>query len=270
MPAPPPQLIDIGVNLTHRSFANDWEAVVDRAAAAGVAPLILTGTSLRGSQAAADLARRRPGRLFSTAGVHPHDARNCTPATLTTLRELVALPEVVAIGECGLDYNRDFSPRPVQDRWFVAQVELACDLRLPLFLHERDAYARFMALLTPYQAMLPPAVVHCFTGSAAELDAYLDFGCYIGITGWICDERRGRHLRDLVSRIPLNRLMLETDAPFLTPRTIQPPPAHGRNEPALLPAVLTAVAAALGRPPAEVAAATTATAHAFFNLPATR
>lgn len=261
----PSQLVDIGVNLGHRSFERDRRLVIERAAAAGVETLVVTGTSVEGSGKAADLARANPG-LFATAGVHPHDAKHCDETTVERLRALAARPEVVAIGECGLDYNRDFSPRPVQDRWFEAQVALAAELGLPLFLHERDAHARFVEILEPYRAKLTAAVVHCFTGTAAELDAYLALGLHIGITGWICDERRGRHLRDLVRRIPLDRLMVETDAPFLAPRDMRPQPPDRRNEPAFLPHVVRTIAECRGETYDAIARATTATARAFFAL----
>jgi TatD DNase family protein len=259
------EFIDIGVNLGHASFRADREQVIQRALAAGVGHMVVTGTSVKESQAAAQLARAYPQALSATVGVHPHNARHCTPQTLQALRELARQPEVVAIGECGLDYNRDFSPRPVQDRWFEAQVQLASELRLPLFLHERDAHACFVEILDAFGGALPRAVVHCFTGDGAALRAYLDMGLYIGITGWICDERRGHHLRELVRRIPLDRLMLETDAPFLTPRDMTPRPRDGRNEPAFLPHIARAVARCLGQPVEEVARATTATAQAFFR-----
>ena len=260
------QLIDIGINLMHKSYNEDRDQVVSRAAEAGVSPLIITGSSERSSIEAAEYASQKPGRLYSTAGVHPHDARHCTPETMSTLRKLAEKPSVVAIGECGLDYNRDFSPRPDQDRWFEAQVELACELKRPLFLHERDAHARFVEILNRHADRLPKAVVHCFTGSGQELDTYLSLGYYIGITGWICDERRGVHLRELVKRIPLDRLMLETDGPFLTPRDMRPQPKHGRNEPAFLPHILGAVAKSMGKPVDEVAARVTKTSKTFFGI----
>jgi TatD DNase family protein len=260
-----PELIDIGVNLTHASFHQDRELVVDRAAAAGVTTLVLTGTSLRGSQLALDLAAGRPA-LRATVGVHPHDAKSAGEEQLRALRGLGARSECVAIGECGLDFNRDFSPRPVQERVFEAQLSIAAALGKPVFLHERDAHERFHAILAGQRSRLRGAVVHCFTGTGPELDAYLALDCHIGITGWICDERRGLHLRQLVRRVPLDRLMLETDAPFLTPRTMRPRPPRDRNEPAFLPHVLDAVAASLGRPRDEVARATTATARRFFGL----
>lgn len=257
-------IIDIGVNLLHRSFQQDREQVVERALNKGVSPLIITGTSLRNSVEAARYARRYAGRLYTTAGVHPHDAKSCNEDTMAKLKELAALPQVVAIGECGLDYNRDFSPRDVQRKWFREQVRLAAELEMPLFLHEREAAEDFKAILK--EQPIPKAVVHCFTGTAAELMAYLEMGLYIGITGWICDERRGKHLKELVKRIPLDRLMIETDAPFLTPRDLKNKPADGRNEPVYLPHILEAVARSIGKPTEEVAKATTETALAFFHL----
>jgi TatD DNase family protein len=261
----PPPIIDIGVNLTHRQFAADRDQVIDRAIAAGVTTMILTGTSEASSRSAQALTATRPGVLWSTAGVHPHDASHCGPATIATLRALAGLPGVVAIGECGLDFNRDFSPRPVQEQWFEAQLVLAGELGLPVFLHERDAHARFVAILRAHRAALVDAVVHCFTGTAAELDVYLELGAHIGITGWICDDRRGAALRELTARIPLDRLMIETDAPFLAPRDLRP--RVSRNEPAYLPHILAAIAAQRGEPIEAVAAATTATARRVFRLP---
>jgi len=260
------QLVDIGINLMHKSFNVDRSEVLARAHTAGVTRLIITGTSERSSQEAATFAQKHRGVLYATAGIHPHDSKHCTPATLTVLRTLAKYPEVVAIGECGLDYNRDFSPRPIQDQWFEAQIQLASELKMPLFLHERDAHQRFVEILSRYSNALAKVVVHCFTGTAEELDKYLSMGFYIGITGWICDDRRGTHLRALVRRIPLDRLMLETDAPFLTPRDLRPQPADRRNEPAFLPHILNTVANALGKSPDEVATATTATAQSFFGL----
>ncbi|OPH46900.1 hydrolase TatD [Paenibacillus ferrarius] len=261
-----PSLIDIGVNLMHRSFDTDRDAVVASALEAGVSPLILTGTSLRNSEGAARYAEQFPGKLFATAGVHPHDTRHCTAVTLGKLRQLAKLPQVVAIGECGLDFNRDFSPRDVQKKWFEEQIKLACELQMPLFLHEREAHVDFVRLLKPYIGSMNKAVVHCFTGTMQELQTYLQLGFYIGITGWICDERRGKHLRELVKRVPLDRLMLETDAPFLTPRDLPVKPRDGRNEPQFLPHIAAAVAGCLGKTAEEVVDATTRTSREFFGL----
>ncbi|REK74763.1 TatD family hydrolase [Paenibacillus paeoniae] len=257
-------IMDIGVNLMHRSFHQDREQVVQRAIEQGVTPLIITGTSVRSSVEAARYASQYPGKLYATAGVHPHDAKSCTNETIAKLGDLAETPQIVAIGECGLDYNRDFSPRDVQRKWFAEQIQLAKELNMPLFLHERDAFTDFITILK--QHSVSKAVVHCFTGTQSELKAYLDMGFHIGITGWICDERRGRHLQALVRMIPLNRLMIETDAPFLTPRDLKEKLADGRNEPSILPHILHTVARCIGRPVEEVAEATTETTKAFFRI----
>lgn len=227
--------------------------------------MVITGTSVAGSEEGVRIAREYPQRIFATVGVHPHDSRHCTQETIPELRRLATHKEVVAIGECGLDFNRNFSPRPDQEKWFEAQVVLADKLQMPLFLHERDARERFCQIFSAARKRVP-AVIHCFTGRDEDLNAYLDLGLHIGITGWICDERRGTHLRELVKRVPIGRLMLETDAPFLLPRTMPQRPKDGRNEPAFLPYVLQAVADCLGKAPAEVALATTQTARDFFRI----
>lgn len=259
-----PALVDIGANLTHASFHADLPAVLERAAAAGVSRLVVTGTSVEESRAAVRLATGHPA-LYATAGVHPHHARDCDAATIPALREIAADPKVVAIGECGLDFNRNYSPHPSQEQWFEVQVELALELGKPLFLHSRDAHPRFAEVLRRYRPA--KAVAHCFTGEREELHAYLELGLYIGITGWICDERRGAHLLDLVKEIPDDRLLLETDAPYLTPRDLRPQPKARRNEPAFLPHILATVARALGRPGAVVAEQTTANARRLFGIP---
>jgi TatD DNase family protein len=259
------ELCDIGVNLTHKSFRADMNAVLARAREAGVTRMVVTGTSLDGSEDALEIARRHG--LRSTAGVHPHEAKTLDSHRLAQLRRLATEPEVVAVGECGLDYDRNFSPPEDQRRAFEAQLELACDLQKPVFLHERSAHQDFVRILERFRPKLSRAVAHCFTGTAEELDAYLALDLHIGITGWICDERRGTHLRSLVGRIPPNRLLLETDAPFLLPRTLRPAPKTRRNEPSFLPAVLDTVAESVGRPREQVATETSRTALDFFNLP---
>jgi TatD DNase family protein len=256
------QLVDIGANLSHAAFQPDLAEVVERAKRAGVAQIIVTGTAVDESLAAVRIADRFG--LHATAGVHPHHARDCGSSTIAALRDIARHPRVVAIGECGLDFNRNYSPHPDQEKWFVAQLELAMELGMPLFLHSRDAHPRFSEIVK--QQNIQKAVAHCFTGEKAELHAYLELGLYIGITGWICDERRGRHLVELVRDIPRDRLLLETDSPYLTPRDLRPQPRARRNEPAYLPHILAAVARALGRPAGEVAAETSRNAFALFGL----
>lgn len=259
--------VDIGINLTHDSYDVDREAVLQRAIDAGVVQCIVTGASLEGTRAALELSHNHPRRLRATAGCHPHHAVDLDEATMAALAELARDPLVVAIGECGLDYHRNFSAPREQRTAFARQLELAVQLQKPLFLHERDAHTDFMAILNERREELPPAVLHCFTGTATELEACLEFGLFIGITGWICDERRGSHLRDLVARIPSDRLMVETDGPYLLPRDLEPKPSSRRNEPCHLPHVGRAVARARGETPATLAAQTTRTARCFFDFP---
>jgi len=251
------QLVDIGANLTHASFDDDRGEALARARAAGVS-VVVTGTTVEDSRKALALG------LPMTAGVHPHHARECGPQTIPALRQIAQDSHVVAIGECGLDFNRNYSPHPDQEKWFVAQVELAREISKPLFLHSRDAHPRFAEILK--ETKVKKAVAHCFTGQREELHAYIDLGLYIGITGWICDERRGRHLVELVRDVPADRLLLETDAPYLTPRDLKPQPRARRNEPAYLPHIARAVARALGRPVEDVAAETTRNARTLFGL----
>jgi TatD DNase family protein len=259
-------LADIGANLTHAAFRADLEAVLARARAAGVAAIVVTGTTVEESRRAAVLAQAHPDLLYATAGVHPHHARECSPAAVDALRELARHPKVAALGECGLDFNRNYAPHPDQERCFVAQLELACELGKPLFLHSRDAHPRFADLLRARRDRLPRAVAHCFTGGRDELRAYLALGLYVGVTGWICDERRGAHLLELVREIPRDRLLVETDAPYLTPRTLRPQPKARRNEPAFLPHIVERLARALGRPAEEVGAETARNARTFFAI----
>lgn len=256
---------DIGVNLTDKQFRDDRDEVLERARCAGVTWQLLTGTNVDESRQAMELASQHDD-LFATAGLHPHSARFYSPALENELRELLSQESVKAAGEMGLDFNRDFSPRPDQERAFEAQLALAVEYRLPVFLHERDAHERFAPILKAYRDHLVGAVVHCFTGSRQALFDYLDLDCHIGITGWVCDERRGKPLADLVHNIPDNRLLLETDAPYLLPRDLpEPPPKKRRNEPSLLPWIGERVATLRGQDVASVAQMTSANARALFQ-----
>ncbi|CRM16310.1 Deoxyribonuclease TatD [Pseudomonas sp. 31 R 17] len=264
------QLIDIGVNLTNPSFDERHSAVLERAYAAGVQQLVLTGTSVEGSEQAMALCTsldESGQRLFSTAGIHPHSASAWSSDSAQRLRDLLNQPRVRAVGECGLDFNRDFSPRPQQEKVLEEHLALAVELKLPVFLHERDANQRLLEILKDYRDHLPAAVVHCFTGEQQALFSYLDLDLHIGITGWICDERRGTHLHPLVREIPRGRLMLESDAPYLLPRTLRPKPKNGRNEPAFLSEVLREVALHRHETLEDLALHSTACARAFFGLP---
>eukprot|EP00200_Dunaliella_tertiolecta_P002448 CAMPEP_0202344448 /NCGR_PEP_ID=MMETSP1126-20121109/4127_1 /ASSEMBLY_ACC=CAM_ASM_000457 /TAXON_ID=3047 /ORGANISM="Dunaliella tertiolecta, Strain CCMP1320" /LENGTH=299 /DNA_ID=CAMNT_0048935643 /DNA_START=105 /DNA_END=1004 /DNA_ORIENTATION=+ len=269
-PCPSP-MCDIGVNLVDSSYDKDREAVIDRARRANVASMIVTGTCLRTSLAAKELCEATTSYpLYFTAGVHPHTAKTCNSTTIPKLRQLASSPKCVAIGECGLDFNRNFSPQDVQMQWFEEQVKLAVELRKPLFMHCRDAGSSFADVLRRYTPLPAPAVIHCFTGTKEELSSFLDLGLCIGITGWICDdrpERGGAELASLLSSIPHDKLMLETDAPYLVPRTIKPNKARpSRNEPALLSHVLQAAAQAQGEDSSALAARTNRVVKSVFGI----
>ena len=270
---------DIAVNLTSSAFDDDRDEVVARAKSAGVNFLVIPGSSLDDSEKSISLAQNYEG-CFATAGVHPHNAKGWDGEASSQRLLKLAVPEagilacnkVVAIGECGLDYNRDFSPRDAQRKCFEDQLSIAARIGKPVFMHEREAFDDFLPILKKYRTDLPGAVVHCFTGGERELHAYLDLDCHIGITGWVCDERRGRHLLPLLARIPANRLMLETDAPYLVPRTIpksirgKTGRSSGRNEPSFLPHIAEFVAGILGKSLDQLAMETSENATRFFGV----
>jgi TatD DNase family protein len=250
------------------AFDRDREAVIARAQAAGVKTLIITGSDIESSSAAAAFVKEKALlNCKTTAGVHPHNAKNWNEQTLVRLEELSG-GDIRAIGECGLDYNRNFSPQDAQRKCFEDQLKLAARIGKPVFLHERDAFGDFFSILKQYRADLPSAVVHCFTGGLPELKAYLSIDCYIGITGWICDERRGSHLIPLLTTIPANRLLLETDAPYLLPRSLprSVKGKSGRNEPCFLPHIAATVAEILDKSLDRIAEETSANAERFFGL----
>ena len=271
-------MIDIGANLLNSAFDADRTEVLRRAGEAGVDAIVLTGTNVPSSRAAADFASQHGAgdigsagdshgpRLFATAGVHPHDAAAIERGWDHDIAALAGRAEVVAIGETGLDYYRSFSPRDEQQAVFRRHLELAAHLNMPLFVHDRDSEGDTRRILADYRDDLAGCVIHCFTGTATDLAGYLDDGYHIGITGWICDERRGRQLMELVRRIPGDRLMIETDAPYLLPRNIVPRPRSRRNEPAFLTWVAERIARCRDEDPAAVARQTQVNATRFFGL----
>lgn len=262
----PAPLIDIGVNLTNSKFLNRLDEVLARAQQAQVNTLIVTGTSVEASEAAQALCMQYPDRLYFTAGVHPHDASQFQTDSYQRLNELAQHPRCVAIGETGLDFNRNFSTPEQQVSAFERQIELAVELKKPMFLHEREAFKQQSAILKAYRDDLADVVIHCFTGDQEALFGYLDLDCYIGITGWVCDERRGLNLQQLVSNIPAQRLMLETDAPYLLPRNMQPKPKDRNNEPAYLPWVLKQMSQSLNQDELSLAQQAYDNTRRFFRL----
>ena len=230
------QFFDIGVNLTHPSFVKDLDTVIEEALEVGVNRMCVTGSDLEESISAYQLAFSLSDILISTAGIHPHQAKEFSQNYFSEIKDLLKKENVKAIGETGLDFYRNFSTEEQQKKSFEAHIELAIEIQKPLFLHVREAHKTFMEILKPVKDHLPKTVVHCFTGSGEELQEYIEMGFYIGITGWICDERRGTHLKGLIDHIPLDKIMIETDAPYLIPRT-QKLKNSQRNEPKFLPYV---------------------------------
>ena len=260
------ELFDIGVNLTNKSLMRDLDGVMQRAEDAGVRQMAVTGTSIDVSQQAIDLCRRFPGRLVSTCGIHPHHASEWDAGSRDALERMARQDCVRAIGEAGLDFNRNYSPPAAQEYAFEQQLEIAAAMQMPLFCHQRDAHARFIEMLRRFRQEIPRVVVHCFTDNREALMDCLDLDCYIGITGWICDERRGLELQQLVSLIPADRLLLETDAPYLLPRDLEPKPSNRVNEPAYLPHIVRAVARHRAEPEQQLAQQVTENSRVFFDL----
>nr|CAG4644879.1 EOG090X080R [Leptodora kindtii] len=281
-------LIDIGANLTNSKYARDLDSVIERAKDIGVCKIMVTGASVQCSRDALRLTRLYPGTLYSSAGVHPHDAKTWTDDCYETIKELASNPECVAVGECGLDFNRNFSPQDVQMEVFEKQVQLACEIRKPLFLHERDAHEDMVRILDKYKEKLPPAVLHCFTGTSAQALKYIEMGLHIGLTGFLWKDKSDDGVRSILEKglIPLDRLLVETDAPFMYPNVRGSKiPAHikqgfserslsylnryctfQRNEPCALPVIVEMIAAYMKRPVEEVAMATTINAIKLFGF----
>lgn len=267
----PSPLVDIGANLTHSSFQKDMDALLERSYNAGVTSLILTGTDQASIEASIELLQRYKGkdhlpRLYATAGIHPHSASEWTAEAEQCVRHAIQESDVVASGECGLDFNRNYTPRDIQKKVFEAQLELAAENHMPLFLHERDAAPLMLDMLHSWRDDITNAVIHCFTGDKPTLHRYLDLDLYIGVTGWLCDERRGQTLREAVVDIPDNRLMIETDCPYLLPRDLPAKAPGRRNEPSFLPWICETLAALRGVNVQTLAKTTTESARRFFSL----
>lgn len=262
--------IDIGINLTNRQFQNDADDIIQNALDADVVQMILTGTSVKNSEESARIAAAYSGVLYSTAGIHPHDAKSFDGQSTAKLKALLKMKHVVSVGECGLDFDRDFSPRDKQEQCYKAQLELAIAVQKPLFLHERAAFNRFVAITNEYLPQLPKAVVHCFTGSLQEAKTYLDQGFYLGFTGAISDTNRFAHLKEVLQYVPLDRMLIETDAPFMlpknVPKTMLTKYHERRNEPAFLPYVAGTIAQYKGVGLDVIAKHSTENAKAFFGI----
>lgn len=259
-------MIDIGANLTHDSFDQDRDQVIADAQAVGVETFIITGSDADCSTQAAALAHQYADCCYATAGIHPHHASSFNGDSQAQIERLLRDDKVIAVGETGLDYFRDFSPREAQVFSFEQHIAMAAQTGMPMFLHQRDAHVDFQPILKSHRDQLQQVVVHCFTDNREALFDYLDLDCYIGITGWICDERRGHHLLELVKNIPQNRLLIETDSPYLLPRNLDPKPKSRRNEPKYLPHIAAFIAQQLGLQTEQLINLTRHNTQACFNL----
>jgi len=210
-------LIDIGANLLDQKLLKNFNSIIDKSKKNNIKNIIITSSTIEDTTKAKELIDKEPGYLYTTVGFHPHNAKDYRDKYYSQMRELCALDYVKAIGECGLDYKRNYSTKNQQIHCFQSHLELATEINLPMFLHEREAHYDFINLLRQYINQIEDVVVHCFTGNRDNLKNYLDMGCYIGITGWITDPKRGYHLHDIIKYIPSDRLMIETDSPYLLP-----------------------------------------------------
>lgn len=253
---------DAGVNLLDDRL--DPGLVISEAAEAGVDKICLITTHPDEWEKAAALYAAYPDSLCYTVGVHPHNAKVVNDDHYAQLKALASAPGVVAIGECGLDFNRNFSPPETQKAVFVRQLELAVELSLPVYLHERDAFETQRACLEPFLNDLKGGIAHCFTGDKVTMQAYLEMGLYIGITGWVCDPKRGDALREAIPSLPLDKLVLETDAPYLFPKTLRPKKRN--NTPASIPHIAGTVAELLESTPAQISLNSYANSCRLFDL----
>ena len=233
------KLFDSHCHLDDRKYNEDLDEVIKRGIDSGVAGVMIVGITKETSEKALYMAEtlHYPGiEFYASVGIHPHDAKTCSESTLKYLSKLAKKNKVYAWGEIGLDFNRMYSPQKVQEHWLIKQIEEASKAELPLIFHERDSNGRFLEILKYYKNDLTKSVIHCFSGSKSELYEYLDLGLYIGITGIITIKKRGVFLREIAPFIPEDKILIETDAPYLTPA----PPKNRtrRNEPAFVKHVL--------------------------------
>jgi len=262
------QIIDIGANLTDKQFRNDLYEILEKAYQQNIT-IIITGSTIKSSYDAFEIVRKNQKyNLFSTVGIHPHNAKMWNEKTKSSIIDLSKNKEIVAIGECGLDYNRMFSTKEQQLYCFEQHIQIAIDAELPLFCHERDAFDDFIKIIDKYKNKLIEKnikiVIHCFTGNLYEASEYIKRGCYIGLTGFICDDRRNINITNIIRKhiIPLDKLMTETDAPYMTPSFSIP----RRNEPSNIKYVIGKLAELFSLSENEIISQTTRNAISVFNL----
>ena len=258
-------LIDIGANLTHPELYNQLDKIVENIKTADIKKVIITSSNLGDTKTTLNIINLYPDLFYTTVGFHPHNAKDFSLEDVDKIHDYGKDKNIVAIGECGLDYYREYSTKEQQIYCFEEQLSIAESLELPLFLHERHAHKDFSKILKSHINKIKNSVVHCFTGTKNELKTYLDMGCYIGITGWISDTNRGKHLHDLLEYIPEDRLMIETDSPYLIPHNL-PFKHNGINEPSFLNFVAQTIAECLNKDINTIKEVTYRNTKRFFSI----
>ena len=258
-------LIDIGANLTHPELNKKIDAIVDNIKSTNIAKVIITSSNITDTKEALNIIKKYPNLFYTTVGFHPHNAKDYNSNDVTEIETLLNNNKVLALGECGLDFYRKYSSKKEQFFCFEQHLEIAKNIKKPIFLHERHAFKDFVNILKKHKDKLFKYVVHCFTGNKEELKTYIDMGCYIGITGWITDENRGKHLHEIIKYIPEDRLMIETDAPYLIPHNIDFK-HDGVNEPSYLIYVAETIAKCLNKDINYIKDMTFRNTKLFFNI----
>jgi len=254
---------DIGANLTHESFNKDFNRVIEEAKLNNVKKICITSTSIDDTKISLNLAEKNQDFFITTCGIHPHYADSFEESDIEKIKKLSNHDSVKAIGETGLDFYRDFSKKENQILCFRSQIEIAQELNLPLFLHQREAHKDFIHCFDHIDLKVN-AVVHCFTENKEKFYEYLDKGFWIGFTGWICDPVRGKHMIDLISTMPLDRIMIETDSPYLLPKNLK---VKGRrNEPKFIVEVAKKIAKLQNKDLEEITQIFFENSQKFFNL----
>ena len=259
------EIADIACNFTSDRFDNDLDEVINQAIVNNITKFGLICSRLSDIDKLLEIYNRYSKDMFFTIGVHPHHANEINEEYLKKLKEVINNNNPHAIGETGLDFFRNLSTYEEQIFAFEEQIKIAIDTNKPLFLHQRDSHDDFIKILRKYSSDINKSVVHCFTGTKEQLDDYLELDCYIGVTGWICDAKRNVELRKTIKNIPLERLMIETDCPYLIPKNLEEKPKNNRNEPTYLNHIANEVATLMKKDINDIREKTYKTSLSFFQ-----
>ena len=259
------EIADIACNFTSERFDNDLDEVINQAIVNNITKFGLICSRLSDIDKLLEIYNRYSKDMFFTIGVHPHHANEINEEYLKKLKEVINNNNPHAIGETGLDFFRNLSTYEEQIFAFEEQIKIAIDTNKPLFLHQRDSHDDFIKILRKYSSDINKSVVHCFTGTKEQLNDYLELDCYIGVTGWICDAKRNVELRKTIKNIPLERLMIETDCPYLIPKNLEEKPKNNRNEPSYLNHIANEVATLMKKDINDIREKTYKTSLSFFQ-----